>query len=114
MGNGIECASCGFKNQVQVNEPIQLTIEADDALNNDELQFDVLAKDFNYSGPSRSSGTSIINGNISRYTTWRLNIAPKRTGTITIPSFDVGERKPHPFRSRSPNPPAIPPPILKR
>ncbi|MCW8330201.1 BatD family protein [Photobacterium sp. SDRW27] len=78
------------KNIVAVNEVFQLTITVDDNVNSNALDLSPLEKDFSYGRPSISSGTSMINGVVSRNTEWKIALATKAVGDFTIPSFRIG------------------------
>lgn len=49
-----------------------------------------LAADFDLINQSHTSRMSFINGVASRSQLWRLALAPKRTGQLTVPSLTVG------------------------
>ncbi|WP_370577290.1 BatD family protein [Photobacterium sp. BZF1] len=78
------------KNIVGVNEVFQLTISVDDNVNTNALDLSVLDDDFNYGSPSVSSGTSFVNGVVTRQTEWKIAVAAKEVGEFTIPSFRIG------------------------
>ena len=85
------------KNIVAVNEVFQLTISIDDNVNTSALDLTPLEKDFSYGRPSVSSGTTMINGVVSRSTEWTLALATKAAGEFTIPSFRIGATKTEPI-----------------
>ncbi|OBU14182.1 aerotolerance protein BatD [Photobacterium aquimaris] len=78
------------KNVVAVNQVFQLSVSVDTAINPDSVDFSILSPDFAYGQPSVSSSTSLINGTMSRNTTWTIAIAAKKVGTATIPAFKIG------------------------
>ena len=78
------------KNVVAVNQVFQLTVSVDTAINPNSVDFSVLSPDFAYGQPSVSSSTSLINGAMSRNTTWTLSLAAKKVGAATIPAFKIG------------------------
>ena len=85
------------KNIVGVNEVFQLTISVDDNVNTNALDLSVLDDDFNYGTPSVSSGTSFVNGVVTRQTEWKIAVAAKEVGELTIPSFRIGASKTDPI-----------------
>ncbi|PSW16297.1 protein BatD [Photobacterium rosenbergii] len=85
------------KNIVGVNEVFQLTISVDDNVNTNALDLSVLDDDFNYGSPSVSSGTSFVNGVVTRQTEWKIAVAAKEIGEFTIPSFRIGASKTDPI-----------------
>ncbi|KHT63957.1 BatD [Photobacterium gaetbulicola] len=85
------------KNIVGVNEVFQLTISVDDNVNTNALDLSVLDDDFNYGSPSVSSGTSFVNGVVTRQTEWKIAVAAKEIGEFTIPSFRVGASQTDPI-----------------
>lgn len=85
------------KNVVGVNEVFQLQISIDDNVNTNALDLSVLDDDFNYGTPSISSGTSFVNGVVTRQTEWKVAIATKAVGTFTIPSFKIGSSRTEPI-----------------
>ncbi|WP_394167541.1 BatD family protein [Photobacterium piscicola] len=85
------------KNVVAVNQVFQLTVSVDTAINPNSVDFSVLSPDFAYGQPSVSSSTSLINGAMSRNTTWTLALAAKKVGTATIPAFKIGSSQTTPI-----------------
>ncbi|WP_434145092.1 BatD family protein [Photobacterium leiognathi] len=85
------------KNVVGVNEVFQLTVSVDDSVNTNSLDLTPLSPDFAYGRPSISSGTSMINGVISRNTSWTVALAATKVGTFTIPAFQIGSSKTNPI-----------------
>ena len=78
------------KNIVAVNEVFQLTISIDDNVNTSTLDLSPLDKNFSYSRPRVSSGTSMINGVVTRNTEWQISLMANAVGEFTIPSFKIG------------------------
>ena len=85
------------KNVVAVNQVFQLTVSVDTAINPNSVDFSVLSPDFAYGQPSVSSSTSLINGAMSRNTTWTLSLAAKKVGAATIPAFKIGSSQTTPI-----------------
>ena len=78
------------KNPAMYGEAIQLQLVLDEKVDAGVLDFAVLEHDFRVSGPSVSQSMQIINGQSSQSTAWQLSLFPRRTGSLTIPSFKVG------------------------
>ncbi|MGR5150999.1 BatD family protein [Photobacterium swingsii] len=78
------------KNIVAVNEVFQLVIAIDSNVNPNSLDLSALEDNFTYGRPSVSSNNSYTNGTLSSSTQWRIAIAAKKVGNITIPSFRIG------------------------
>ncbi|WP_297483594.1 BatD family protein [uncultured Photobacterium sp.] len=85
------------KTVVAVNQVFQLTVSVDTAINPNSVDFSVLSPDFAYGQPSVSSSTSLINGAMSRNTTWTLALAAKKVGNATIPAFKIGSSQTTPI-----------------
>jgi BatD DUF11 like domain len=77
------------RSHIEWNETIRLTIETDQSVKKPPL-FSELEKDFDILGQSQSKNYSIINGDSRSSHQWHLELAPKTTGTLTIPSFEIG------------------------
>ena len=61
-----------------------------------EPDLDVLDTDFYRGQVQQLSNTSIINGQIRRSRTWSVALMAKRTGTLEIPSIQVGSESSEP------------------
>ncbi|MGF1770407.1 BatD family protein [Enterovibrio makurazakiensis] len=85
------------KNVIALGDALQLTVSVDESVSNDALDLSPLDKDFIYGRPSVSSNTSYINGNFSRTTVWRVAIAGKRVGNVTIPSLTIDDMTTEPI-----------------
>ncbi|WP_158262646.1 BatD family protein [Photobacterium sanctipauli] len=85
------------KNVVGVNEVFQLKVSIDDNVNTSSLDLSPLGEHFNYGTPSVSSGTSIVNGVVTRSTEWTVAVAAKEIGEWTIPSFRIGATETDPI-----------------
>ena len=76
------------RTEIKQNESVRLSLELDQQLSGIP-NFELLSKDFEWSRPSQSSSVQIINGRRSAKTTWTLELIPKRSGQLTIPSMNV-------------------------
>lgn len=77
------------KNPVMMGEELLLQIELDEKVSGNQIDFSVLANDFNFSAPAISQSMQIINGRSSQSTRWQLSLFAKKTGSFVIPSFEV-------------------------
>ncbi|MGB1238931.1 MAG: BatD family protein [Pseudomonadales bacterium] len=72
---------------------LQFTLRQSPASNASPPDFSILEPLFEMGALSRGSETNIVNGDIRSTRSWRLQLRPKREGTLLIPSFEVaGER----------------------
>jgi len=78
------------RNPVMTDETFQLVVEAQGVSSSDAPNLQSLEQNFALLGTSHSQQMSIINGQTSSVTRWVTTLAPKRTGTFTIPSIQVG------------------------
>jgi hypothetical protein len=78
------------RNPVMADETFQLVVEAEGASSSDAPNLQKLEENFSLLGNSHSQQVSIINGQTLSVTRWVTTLAPKRTGTFTIPSIQVG------------------------
>lgn len=96
------------QNQVSLGETVQLSIKADGGING-EPDTSPLAKDFQVLGTSSSSSINIINGSMTRSTTWQITLQPTKEGELTIPALSIDGRQTKPLTltvSSSPAPQA--------
>src|SRR5690554_414695 len=59
--------------------------------------YSALQNDFDILNTQQSNQMRIINGAMESYTDWRVVLAPKRVGTLTIPAFTVKGEKSDPI-----------------
>jgi BatD DUF11 like domain len=76
------------RNTLGIQETLTLTVTADEQ-SKDTPDFSALKNDFDILNSQRSSSIRIINGNTEATTDWQLTLAPKREGTLLIPSFTI-------------------------
>lgn len=86
------------KNPVMLGEELLLQIELDEKVSGNQIDFSVLANDFNFSAPAISQSMQIINGRSSQSTRWQLSLFAKKTGDVVIPSFEVEGLKSQPIQ----------------
>lgn len=81
------------RNNVRVNEVVNLNVQYDQQASKSQLNLDGLQADFDVLSvsPRSSSSTSLKNGKIRKEesTVWRIALAPKREGQLTIPAFSI-------------------------
>src|SRR3546814_20460791 len=77
---------------MQPGESVQLNLERDGS-GGAEPDLSPLKKDFDVLGRSSGSSIQIINGSISRHTSVRVTLSPKRSGTLTIPPISWGREQ---------------------
>ena len=86
-------ASIVNTNTINTSETVTLTVKYDEQVKSSSLNLDGLKKDFEILGvrPQSSSSTSISNGQVNNdeSTVWKVTLAAKRQGKLTIPSFSV-------------------------
>lgn len=74
---------------VAVDQAVQLVVSIDKRVPSDAIDFDALSADFVVGRPNVSTNYQNINGKSSIKTEWKIAIAAKRSGSVTIPSFDI-------------------------
>jgi len=77
------------KNPVLIDESITLQVSAVGGADSDALDFSILTNNFRVSKPSVSQSTQIVNFDRTVSTSWTLQLFPRRTGAVTIPSFTI-------------------------
>jgi hypothetical protein len=85
------------RNPVMEDETFRLVVEAEGASSSDAPNLQSLEENFSLLGTSHNQQMSIINGQTSSVTRWFTTLAPKRTGTFTIPSIQVGKGSSRPL-----------------
>lgn len=80
------------RDHISAGETVQLLVETDRQVSG-WLDTRPLEKDFDILGNISGSRVNIINGQVDAKTTWTITLAPRRSGTLTIPSLEMnGER----------------------
>lgn len=77
------------RERVALDEVIELRLIAEGDLDA-EPDFTPLERDFDILRRGQSQMTSILNGRMSQSRQWSLELAPKRTGRLTIPALHAG------------------------
>ena len=81
------------RDRVKMGDTLRLTIAATASERIGNLDPRPLLKDFEIVQSSTSNSTSIVNGRRSSQRKVILDITPRRTGTLTIPSLSTGDAK---------------------
>ncbi|WP_330961189.1 BatD family protein [Photobacterium sp. 53610] len=95
--NAAQVVATVSSNQVGINEIFELKVSIDDSVSNNALDLSPLKKDFTVGTPSTSSFSSFVNGSVTRRTEWRVALAAKSTGKLTIPAFRIGATRSDPI-----------------
>jgi len=77
------------RSMVEIDESFTLVFSAAASVD-DDPDFKPLDKDFRILNRNKSSSIQIMNGSMSRESTWTLSVMAKRTGTLTIPAIQFG------------------------
>ena len=78
------------RNRCTINDLITFKIEAEDASSSPKVEIQSLSKDFSIiSGPSQQTNMQWMNGTMTNSRTITWSIAPKREGSLRIPSLTV-------------------------
>jgi len=80
------------RTQVELNETFGLIFESNESVD-DDPDFSPLERDFKILSQGTSSNISIINGNYTKSSQWKLSLMPLRVGKLTIPSISFGKDK---------------------
>jgi BatD DUF11 like domain len=71
-----------------ISETLTLTLRHDPQINATP-DYSLLEKDFEILNTQSGRSMSIVNGRTESYTQWKLTLAPRKTGKLLIPSFDI-------------------------
>jgi len=77
---------------VGINDSFQLVLTTDQDVS-DPPDLSPLQQDFDILSQSKSSSVSIVNGSMTRSTSWVLELMAKREGNLVIPSIVVGNEQ---------------------
>ena len=79
------------RNEITVSEILTLTIRVDSTLGNSRPSLAGLNRDFEQIGNvSTRSSYSNINGTVQSFVDYIVQVRPRSTGALTIPSFRIG------------------------
>lgn len=86
------------KSDIDETQAITLTVETQGTARDiDPPDWTVLQKDFRTYGPGENRILNIVNGNVQSKSSFTIQLEPRRIGSITIPSFDIGGEKTDPI-----------------
>ena len=77
------------RNPVSIDESFQIIFSATESPD-DDPDFSPLEQDFSIINQSNSSSSSWTNGKSSKTIQWTVNVMPKKTGSLVIPSVKFG------------------------
>lgn len=84
---------------ISLNETLQLTLTYSGKVPPDtSIDFSKLQKDFEIIGIGQEREYSNINGQLSQFYHWTVTLAPRKSGIIMIPSFQVENFKSQPIQ----------------
>ncbi|MCA9498848.1 MAG: BatD family protein, partial [Nitrospira sp.] len=86
------------RNPVMADETFQLIVETDQTSSGESPEWQILDADFDVLGTTQSQQTSIVNMQTTSLVRWIATLAPKRTGTVTIPPIHVGAHQTGPIQ----------------
>lgn len=86
-----ELSARASRNPVGINDSFQLIFESADTANGDP-DFSPLEKDFEIVHRGQSQSIQIINGEMTRKTTWQLTVMAKRAGELRVPAIRFGKQ----------------------
>lgn len=81
--------------QVTLGQAVTLNVETDAVSATPDLT--PLMRDFEVEGQSDSRSVRMVNGRMSASTTFSLTLRPRRAGTLTIPTLQVGSERTAPL-----------------
>ena len=79
-------------------ETVRLTLRLPDARRTEKLDLTVLDADFEVLGTQTSSEYRSINGRVEAFVEYQINLRPKRSGELTVPSINIGGESSKPLR----------------
>jgi hypothetical protein len=85
------------RTSISLQDTFTLTLRATGQTGRDEPDFTVLQRDFDILNNQRSNQMRVINNQMESWTEWRLALAPKHTGHLTIPAFELSGRRSNPL-----------------
>lgn len=83
------------RSYVQMDESFTVVFSASDSVDGDP-DFSPLQENFRTINRNQSSSIRIINGSMSRETTWTLSLMPRQAGKLQIPAISFGSDKSKP------------------
>ena len=84
------------RTRIGEGETVQLTLEVQGQVSG-RPDTSELEQDFEILGISTGSRVNIVNGRTDTRTSWAITLTPRRSGTLTIPSLQVGNHRSEPL-----------------
>ncbi|MCP5419546.1 MAG: protein BatD [Gammaproteobacteria bacterium] len=81
------------RDKILARETVTLTIEIDASANDTNPDLEPLKRDFSIHGTQVNTELRLLNSQPSATTLWRIELEPKRTGTLHIPPLRVGKEQ---------------------
>lgn len=85
------------RNQISMNDTLTLSLTVDSMTFSADPDINVLENDFHIINQQESSRSSFINGKVTSLRQWDYTLAPKRKGTLAIPSIPLGQYQTRPI-----------------
>lgn len=85
------------RTDLTTDDVFTLTIRVNADLSTDPPDLGALNRDFEELGSSLSSSFTIINNVSERWNEYRITLRPRRTGSLTIPAFQIGAERTQPI-----------------
>lgn len=99
-------SSTADRDEIGLNETLNLRVIFEGDRVSGSPDFSGIAQNFDILNNQRYSQQSIVNGQISQSTEWRLTLAPKKTGQLLIPPFSLAGETSQPLKIKV-NEPAV-------
>ena len=85
------------RNPIRANETVRLFVSTEGRAGPDRPDLGPLARDFEVLGVSTNTQVRFENGRQSATTRWVVELAPRRTGTLTVPALALGGARSRPL-----------------
>lgn len=85
--NASELTSIVDRTEISIDETLELKVRYSGNRAQGRPEFSELETQFDILSTSQSNQFSSVNGQVTAYTDWQLILAPKKEGTLLIPSF---------------------------
>ncbi len=77
------------RTSIAENESVGLKVILEGGREQSSPDFSILDKDFSIISQKNGTSMQVMNGDIRQSTTWSLTLIPKRSGSLSIPAFQV-------------------------
>ncbi len=85
------------RNPIHANETVRLIVSTEGRAGSERPDLDPLTRDFEVLGVSTSTQVRFENGRQSATTRWVVELAPRRTGTLTVPALALAGARSRPL-----------------